>query len=438
MKKALVVLLALAVVASGFAQPVADVNVAEFSGNASVTWGVDLDAEKTGFKNETEAKVVVNIFDAAEQSTEGDGIWAELVIKTDALKIVNEGKEGKFDTGDDGIRIDTAKLHLGPAYLGILADNTKIGAFDAPEAVRQQYGIDDVGPNRVPGVVLGADFGVVSVDVDFRNAGFNFDEDGALAPNDPEADPADQTFDGPDGQYFDHYAIRAKVGINVVENLDLNVGFAYAFDEEDSYSVVAGDISQKGFGANVAYKLAIGDEFYLKPGVGYTNKLETDDKGQLAFGVLFGFDKGDTGDDEIGLPYFESADTDKGTSGVSVSTELNLNDDPMVIPLAVGFYSGEIVENLTAAALFTTENVEKVSDNYKFKAALKYAAAVGDGTITPRFGVQNAKDELELTIGAEFAGFVDNTTFDAVWESRNLSADPAGKGTFNVSIKIAL
>jgi len=42
MKKALVVLLALAVVASGFAQPVADVNVAEFSGNASVTWGVDL------------------------------------------------------------------------------------------------------------------------------------------------------------------------------------------------------------------------------------------------------------------------------------------------------------------------------------------------------------------------------------------------------------
>jgi hypothetical protein len=434
MKKALVVLLALALVGGAFADaPVANLDVAEFTGSATVTWGVDLDTEKTGFKNETDASFKVNIADGGEAATSSDNaVWGEIVVKTDGLSI----EQGKIENGTASI--DKAVLHLGPAYLGILADNTKIGAFDAPEAVRQQHSVGDVGPNRVPGVVLGADFGVVSVDVDFRNAGFNLDDDGNIVANDPDADLADQTFDGPDGQYFDHYAIRAKVGINVVENLDLNVGFAYAFDEEDSYSVVAGDISQKGFGANVAYKLAIGDEFYLKPGVGYTNKLVTDDKGQLAFGVLFGFDKGDTGDDEIGLPYFGSADTDKGTSGVSVSTKLNLNDDPMGIPLAVGFYAGDLVENLSAAALFTTKNVEKVSDNYKFKAALKYAAAVGDGTITPRFGVQNAKDELELTIGAEFAGFVDNTTFDAVWESRNLSADPAGKGTFNVSIKIAL
>jgi hypothetical protein len=435
MKKALVVLLALALVGGAFADaPVANLDVAEFTGSATVTWGVDLDNDNaTGFKKETDASFKVNIVDGGEPATSSDNaVWGEIVVKTDGLSI----EQGKIENGTASI--DKAVLHLGPAYLGILADNTKIGAFDAPEAVRQQHSVGDVGPNRVPGVVLGADFGVVSVDVDFRNAGFNLDDDGNIVANDPDADLADQTFDGPDGQYFDHYAIRAKVGINVVENLDLNVGFAYAFDEEDSYSVVAGDISQKGFGANVAYKLAIGDEFYLKPGVGYTNKLVTDDKGQLAFGVLFGFDKGDTGDDEIGLPYFGSADTDKGTSGVSVSTELNLNADPMVIPLAVGFYAGDLVENLSAAALFTTKNVEKVSDNYKFKAALKYAAAVGDGTITPRFGVQNAKDELELTIGAEFAGFVDNTTFDAVWESRNLSADPAGKGTFNVSIKIAL
>ena len=419
MKKALVVLLALALVGGAFADaPVANLDVAEFTGSATVTWGVDLDDDNaTGFKNETDASFKVNIVDGGEAATSSDNaVWGEIVVKTDGLSI----EQGDIENGTASI--DKAVLHLGPVYMGIMADGTQVGAFDAPEAVRQQNGIGDVGPNRIPGVVLGADFGVVSVDVDFRNAG-NLDEDGNPTAN-----------DGPNGQYFDHYAIRAKVGINVVENLDLNVGFAYAFDEE----VLAGDISQKGFGANVAYKLAIGDEFYLKPGVGYTNKL-VDDKGELAFGVLFGFDKGDTGDDEIGLPYFVSADTDKGTSGVSVSTKLDLNDDPMFIPLAVGFYAGDLVENLSAAVLLKTDDVENFGDNFIFKAALSYAAAVGDGTITPRAGVKVVNDaSLEATVGAKFAGFVDNTTFDAVWESRNLKADPAGMGTFNVSITIAL
>ena len=42
MKKALTVFLMLALVGSVFAaEPVADVNIAEFSGNASVQWGVN-------------------------------------------------------------------------------------------------------------------------------------------------------------------------------------------------------------------------------------------------------------------------------------------------------------------------------------------------------------------------------------------------------------
>jgi hypothetical protein len=405
MKKALVVLLALAFVAGAFADaPVANLDVAEFTGSATVTWGVDLDTEKTGFKNETDASFKVNIADGGEAATSSDNaVWGEIEIKVgDALVV----KQGALDGGK--AEVEKALLHLGPVYMGILKDGTKVGAYDAPEAVRQQFGVGDVGPNRVPGVVLGADFGLAKIDVDFRNAGIGDDED---------------------GQYNDDYAIRAKLGITAVENLDLNLGFSMAFESEE-----------KGFGANAAYKLAIGDEFYLKPGVGYTNTLVTDDKGELAFGVLFGFDKGDTGDDEIGLPYFGSTDTDKGTSGVSVSTKLDLKADPMVIPLAVGFYAGDLVENLSAAVLLKTDDVENFGDNFIFKAALKYAAAVGDGTITPRAGVYVENDaSLEATVGAEFAGFVDNTTFDAEWKSRNLSAKPDAKmGTFNVSVKIAL
>ena len=62
MKKALVVLLALALVGGAFADaPVANVDVAEFTGSATVTWGVDLDNDNaTGFKNETDASFKVN------------------------------------------------------------------------------------------------------------------------------------------------------------------------------------------------------------------------------------------------------------------------------------------------------------------------------------------------------------------------------------------
>ena len=57
MKKALSVFLMIAVAFGAFAdEPVADVNVAEFSGNAAVQWGVDLDSGTTGFQNSTEVE----------------------------------------------------------------------------------------------------------------------------------------------------------------------------------------------------------------------------------------------------------------------------------------------------------------------------------------------------------------------------------------------
>ena len=461
MKKALVVLLALAVVASGFAQPVADVNVAEFSGNASVTWGVDLDKDNaTGFKNETEAKVVVNIFDAAEQSTEGDGIWAELVVKTDALKIVNKGKEGKFDTGDDGIRIDTAKLHFNDLYVGIKADGTKVGKFHLPRALNFEkiMTVPGVGPDRAAGIVAGYDSDLFSVAVDFRSVkavdavASKFDAeaynaaiiaymlDNAVTWKDAKGKPqtGDPSLQLPlfcteavDGvsQYSNDYAIRAKLGLKPVDGLEANVGFSYAFESE-----------AKGLGANVSYALPVGD-FTLTPGLGYSTSLGDNEKGLLAIGLLFGFNAGNTGDDPVGLPYFDKDGLNKkGVSGVSVSTELNLSQEDMIIPLTVGLYTGDIVENLTAAFVLDSADVSKIGDNFVVAAALKYAAAVGDGTITPRAGVLVKQDtDLQATVGAEFAGFVDNTTFDAVWKSGNLKAEPDAKmGTFNVSVKIAL
>lgn len=97
MKKALVVLLAFAFVAGAFADaPVANLDVAEFTGSAKVTWGVDLDDESTGFKNETEASFKVNIVDGGEAATSSDNaVWGEIVVKTDGLSI-EQGKTHKW------------------------------------------------------------------------------------------------------------------------------------------------------------------------------------------------------------------------------------------------------------------------------------------------------------------------------------------------------
>ena len=397
MKKALVVLLALALVGGVFADaPVANVDVAEFKGDAKVTWGVDLDTNKTGFENEASATFKVNIADGGSAATEGDGVWGEIEIKVgDALVV----KQGALDGGK--AKVEKALLHLGPVYMGILADGTQVGAYDAPEAIKQYHKTGKVGPDRAKGIVFGYDSDLFNFGLDLRNP----------------------------GQYKDDYAIRAKLGLKPVDGLEANVGFSYAFESE-----------AKGLGANVSYALPVGD-FTLTPGLGYSTSLGDNEKGLLAIGLLFGFNAGNTGDDPVGLPYFDKDGLNKkGVSGVSVSTKLDLTPATLVIPLTVGLYTGDIVENLTAAFVLDSADVSKIGDNFVVAAALKYAAAVGDGTITPRAGVLVKQDtDLQATVGAEFAGFVDNTTFDAVWKSGNLKAEPDAKmGTFNVSVKIAL
>ncbi|HQC27614.1 MAG TPA: hypothetical protein PLU31_08165, partial [Treponemataceae bacterium] len=265
MKKALVVLLALALVGGAFADaPVANVDVAEFSGSATVTWGVDLDNDnKTGFKNDASATFKVNIADGGSAATEGDGVWGEIEIKVgDALVV----KQGALDGGKAEVK--KALLHLGPVYMGILADGTKIGDYAAPEAIKQFHTTEKVGEERTQGVVFGYGSELFNVAVDFRSV----------------------------AKYNDDYAIRAKLGLKPIDGLEANVGFSYAFESK-----------VKGLGANVSYALPVG-EFTLKPGLGYSTGLGDDEKGILAIGLLFGFNAGDTGDDPVGLPYFDKDD----------------------------------------------------------------------------------------------------------------------------------
>ena len=100
MKKIVGMGAAVALAASMFAaEPVANPQVLEFKGNASVEWGVDLDAGKTGFKNAQEASIKVKLFDGGDKATSGSGVWAELKIVADTKDNEYKNKLYKFVQG---------------------------------------------------------------------------------------------------------------------------------------------------------------------------------------------------------------------------------------------------------------------------------------------------------------------------------------------------
>ena len=151
------------------------------------------------------------------------------------------------------------------------------------------------------------------------------------------------------------------------------------------------------------------------------------------------------------------------------------------------FYTGEIIPGLTAAAYADiqiaqkgktkttidgttteTETAKKPDAAMAFAFGVKYALNVEEMTITPQFGLRFVNDEyaranklfddtnykkgessgddyLNVKLGVDVAGLVDNTTFSVVWTSENLNnkTDAANTndpkfGTLNFGAKIAL
>ena len=470
MKKALVLLLALSMVFGAFAaEPVANVNVSEFSGNASVTWGVDLDSGKTGFKNSSEAKLKLNLIDKGDKASKGEGIWGEIKIKYDDNLAIEQKIENVNDAEVSNdwkmpkLKVDKALLHFGKnAYVGMKYGDTRVGSYklDTAIAAEQTKNGDQGDKSYTDGITAGYANDLFSVDVDFRSV----------------------------PQYTNQYAFAIDGSLKAVDNLTLKAGYAKDFARSSDENIT------DAIYAAADYKLGLNDTFYIKPQVGYFHKMETsgvDEKkdtvtGNLVAALLFGW--GDKKDAKPGV-YFLDNDSDKKViPGISVAIDKQIykNDkkseketiSPMT--LKVAFFSGEIVENLTAAAYFETkvgdngtitkgnEDLEK-AEGYEFAAGLKYALSAGEGTITPQFGIAMAdkvvvstvKDEktvdpyndvsgvigfngladegeiLNIKAGVEFGGYVENTTFSVVYTSKNLKADDS-TGTLDFTCKIAL
>ena len=430
MKKIIAMGAAVALAASMFAaEPAANAAVTEFTGNASVEWGVDLDSKKTGFKNSTDAQLKFKLFDGGSKSTEGSGIWAELKIKSD-----DDGNPAwKAENGEPTIKkalIDTAKIHFNNFYVGILKGDTQTGELKLTRAIKSGDNdngrlLSNVGPEfYTQGIVAGYDDSNFGVAVDFRSR-----------PTGADANFAWNDTNGA-AQYTNDYAAAAEVTLKdsneFLSGLEVKGGYSYEFA---AHPVM-------GYSGSVAYKAKVSGDYYLKPAFGYTGaSLDgTATVNKIAGAVIFGW--GDTEDANAGVPFLDGDDAKKVTPGVSVSYEKDLKSDANYGEIEAAFYLGKLVENLKAAALFSTTLVKEVNDTpIKVLAGCAYDVKADEITITPKAGVLFANkapgDEIKVKAGVDVAGLISNTTFYAVYASNNLKADENKIGTLNVGCKIA-
>ena len=302
--KKIVALGAVAALVGGLfaAEPASNPSLVSFTGNASVEWGVDLDAGKTGFKNGTWTETKIKLFDAGDKATSGDGVWAELVMKIDDQDSCgfNGWQDGKWKSGNNAY-IDVAKFHFNNFYVGIKSGDTQVGVLDFNTAVRSGdpwyhpgRWLKDVGPaDYSQGIVAGYEDGNFNIGVDFRSL------------------KKDAT------QYTDSYAIAAEAKLKdsneFVEGLSVGAGVAYDLSDEyyvpgsaakaatykfdaatgakavDAAAVAAvgnqvGEVTKVenlpgahkhtlGYSASVGYKFKIDDKYYVKPQAGLTGTL---------------------------------------------------------------------------------------------------------------------------------------------------------------------
>ena len=362
MKKIVSIVAAVAMASAMFAgEPAINTAVTEFKGSASVTWGINLDTEKTGFDNSTSASLKVNFVDGGDKVTESDeAIWGEIKIKTDGMKAENGA------LSNAAAAVDYAKLHVGPAWVQITGANTKVGGFEPVLATSSTDGakwgaVGAVGTEASKGIEVGyAMDKMFSVKVDFCSepgaAGsvkkgeklvahvVNSDEFEKLCEeNVKAAKPADKKYfdeDGApltgssdykgmyytkedvteatpaDGMYSDQYAAAVKVTFDMVENLAVEFGVSKNFTVGKKYWEY--DSNDLAYFGKAEYKLAIGDKYYVKPQVGATLTTPTAKSISTSsvFAVLFGWgaEKQDTNIKYMGK---------KVSDGVSVAMTLD-------------------------------------------------------------------------------------------------------------------
>lgn len=394
MKKALVILMALAMIFSAFAaEPVANLGLKEFKGDASLSWSYDFDDGKFGMKNDANASIAFTLFDAGDKVTEGEGIWGELKIKTgDAVDF--PGLKVTADTDDDGnaiypvastfgASVDVAKIHFGNIVaVSILKPNLAIGDIGVAAATGANVAKvtkEDAAPENAAGFTVE----VTTDPVDFNLAV----ADNGVANN-------------------KKYGFKADASLKAYENLTLKAAANY----KDAFAV-AGEIG---------YKFAINDTFSVTPAGAVFYK----DAFEWVGGVLFGW--GEDGQ-EAKLDYV----SDKCSNGVSVGANSNKE-------LVIGAFDNTFLKDfgLTVGADYvaTFDTLAKGTA----QAAVKFAKDIDVFGVSAHAGVKadlsadEVSPEYKYGVAVSNKTFIQNTTLEVKYEGEKDKA-----GSVSASAKIS-
>lgn len=365
MKKALVIFLTLAMAFGAFAdEPVADVKVADFKGDASLTFGIDLNQDKdyvlTGFKNETNASLKLNLFNSGSKSTTGDGIWGELDVSFGGASLSSDSDYSKFTAS-----ILKAQINFGPVYMGILkGDFGYGGSYLFPNALNYSDSSDDYVSNASKdleydqGFVLGYKNDMFSVQSSFRskkNTSKKLDRvETFVAGSAQKVKKGEKIYNGnitdayqdnnvlPEGttltkgnvyykriekddssQYWTNkYAVGLNAEIKPIKDLRIGLGAGYALGNVGLKAEHAKDDDNKGdvtFFAGFDYRFNINDTYFIQPTLAYKlyvdavwdvtdKKLVYEDRistSNLGFGLRFGW-KGSSVGNSILSDFFGS------------------------------------------------------------------------------------------------------------------------------------
>lgn len=153
MKKALVILMALAMVFAAFAdEPNVTPTVNAFGGNAEFGYKINLEDEAFGMYNSSDANLKITwIGGEVTKATEGSGVWGELKIKVNSeLALEAKASDAADKTGSLTVKkpsVEVAKIHFGDVLAINIKDfGLKIGKKDAALATGASVaGVAEVG-----------------------------------------------------------------------------------------------------------------------------------------------------------------------------------------------------------------------------------------------------------------------------------------------------
>ncbi|MBE6353724.1 Ig-like domain-containing protein [Treponema sp.] len=257
------------------------------TGDASVTWGFDLDTGRSGFTTDQNIKLKMDVLNLGEvwagDNKEALPVWGEIRIYTkgDPVRyMVDSDSETDpyVNSGDFAIMVDRAKVHVGDAYITLFdKDYSDLGYVNYTTGSDVAFSFMAADPDYRYGhltkrnlhtylssydedaEVFGLSAGYEMPNVFKLQADVASTMEWVAGSDNHTSDTADPSHNATD------YVYKVYGEFNWIKNLSVQAGFSSGVLGKDS--TIKPDLR---FGAQTDYQWNFYDIFYLKPSAGVT------------------------------------------------------------------------------------------------------------------------------------------------------------------------